>query len=76
MRRQLVASQVADRALAALHPRHAVVIEDGNAVGGQPHVALEPGCAETKCQLKGRDRVLAGVRAGTSMGERDGAIEE
>ena len=76
MRRQLVASQVADRALAALHPHHAVVIEDGNAIGGQPHVALEAVGAETKCQLKGIDRVLPGVCPGTPMGERDGVFEE
>jgi hypothetical protein len=52
------------------------VVEDGDAVGGQPHVALEPGGAETKCQLKGGDRVLPCVCARTPMGERDGAIEE
>ena len=71
-----LASQVANRALAPLHPCDAVVVEDGDAVGGQPDVALEPAGAETKCQLKGLDRVLPGVGAGTPMGERDGVIEE
>jgi len=41
VRRQLIALQFADRALAAPHPNHAVVIEHGNAIGGQPHIALE-----------------------------------
>ena len=76
VRRQLIASQVADRAFSPLHPHHAVVIEHGNAIGGQPHVALEAVRAETKCQLKGIDRVLAGVRSGAPMGERDRVFEE
>ena len=52
------------------------MIEDGDAVGGQPDVAFEAVGAETKCQRKGIDRVLPGVRLGAPMGERDGVFEE
>ena len=34
-------------------PDAAVVIENGNAVGGEPHVALQAGGAETEAQPEG-----------------------
>ena len=50
---------------------HAVVIEHGDPVTGEPHVALEPTGPHLERQLEGFDRVLGGVGSGASVGERD-----
>ena len=68
---------VGDPPPAPADPHHAVVVEHRDAVGGQPHVALEPGGAEREGQLRtprgcsrgrgpGRPggRTRSGVRAG------------
>ena len=52
-------------------PHHPVVVEHGLAVGGQPHVALEPGGAQPHGQREGLQRVLGGVGPGAPVGEAD-----
>jgi len=52
------------------------VIEDGDAVGGEPDVALEAGRSESQGEGKRVEGVLRGVRAGPPVGERDGRVEE
>ena len=76
MVRQIGSSNVADRATANAPLDHAVVIEHGHAVGGEPDVALQPGRTEFECQLEGLERVLRSMRAGASMSERDRRIEQ
>ena len=49
----------------------AVVVEHGHAVGGEPHVALEPGGAQPEAELEGLDGVLGGVGPCATVRERD-----
>lgn len=55
---------------------HTIVIEHGLAVGGDPDVALESGGAESEGEEERLDGVLGGVSARTTVGERDGRIEQ
>jgi hypothetical protein len=55
---------------AAAH--HAIVVEHGDAVAGEPDVALESRGAEPDGQTEGLDGVLAGVGACAPVGEGDG----
>ena len=65
-----------DRPPPPADPHHAVVVEHGDAVGGQPDVALETGRAETKAQREGIERVLGGMGASAPVGERDRVLEQ
>jgi hypothetical protein len=49
----------------------AIVIEDGNAVGGEPDVALEAGGPELQREPERLDGVLGGVGPGPAVGESD-----
>lgn len=53
----------------------AVVVEHGDTVAGQPHVALETGRAEAERKFERLDGVLLGVRTGPTVGEHDRRIE-
>ena len=55
---------------------HTIVVEHGNAVRGQPDVALEAGRAQRKGQREGVERVLAGVRTSAPMAERDRTFQQ
>ncbi len=73
--REFVPGEVGDAALA--HPSdHAIVLEHGDPVAGEPHVALETIGPHLERELEGGDRVLGGVGSGTSVGERDRVVEQ
>ena len=57
-------------------PDDPVVVEHGDAVGGDPDVALQPGGAQFQGQLEPGQRVLRGVRPCPAMAEGDGVVEE
>ena len=63
--------EVGDPALPEALAHHAVVVEHGLAVPGEPHVALEPRRAQPNGQDKGFQRVLGGVGPGSPVGEPD-----
>ena len=52
------------------------MIEHGDAVGGEPDVALLAGRAEPQCQLERFDGVLGGVGSGATMGKGDRRVEQ
>ena len=52
------------------------MVEHGDAVGGEPHVALQTGGAEPQGQLEGLERVLLGVGPCAAVGEGDRVVEE
>ena len=70
--RQRGPGDLGDLAPPAADPGHAVVVEDGHTVGGDPHVALEPGGAQPASQREGLEGVLGGVGPGAAVGETDG----
>lgn len=53
-----------------------VVVEDGNAIGREPDVALESAGAEPERELERFDRIVGGVGTRPPMAERDRRIEE
>ena len=55
-------------------PDHAVVVEHGLAVGGEPHVALQPGRPEAHGEAEGLEGVLGGVGPGAPVGEADRGV--
>ena len=70
------AAQRADRAAADRRRTHAVVVEHRHAVGGEPHVTLQPVGPEAQGQLERLQRVLRGVGARPAVAERDRVVEE
>ena len=68
---QLISAQLGDGSPTDPGAHQAVVIEDGDAVTGQPHVALEAGGTETQGQPEGVQGVLRGVRPGPTVSEAD-----
>ena len=61
-----------DRPTPQTGSHHTVVIEHGDAVGGDPGVALEPGGPEPDRQLERLEGVLRGMGPRPAMGEQDG----
>ena len=53
-----------------------VVVEHRHAVGSDPDVALQPGCAEFEGQLEAGQSVLRGMGPGPAVAEGDGVVEE
>ena len=53
-----------------------VVVENGDAVGGQPDIALQTGGAELQGRAEGLDRVLRSAVTGAPVGEADRRIEQ
>ncbi len=68
---QIGPGDLADRPAAEAAAAHdAVVVEHGSPVGGEPHVALDPGGPEPQGQLERLDRVLGCLGARSAVGER------
>lgn len=76
VRRQIATVHLADRTTAEATTDDAVVIEHDVAVGGEPHIALEPGCAESQTQGERLEGVLRRMCASPTMGERDRFVED
>ena len=55
---------------------HAVVVEDGDAIGRRPDIAFEAGRAESPRKLESLERVLARVGPGPAMRESDWRVEQ
>ena len=53
---------------------HAVVIEHGLPVVGEPHIALQTGPPQAQRELKSFKRVLGRVGFGTAMSEADRSL--
>ena len=66
---------LADRQPANTDSRHAIVIEDGYAVGGEPHVTLQACGPELERQPKCRHGVFRRMRSGAPVGEGDRSAE-
>ena len=54
----------------------AVVVEDGDAVSREPHVALQPGGAQPQPQAERLQRVGAGAGACPTVGEGDRGVQQ
>ena len=73
---QLVTPHVADQSFAPPDTNKAIVIEHHDTVGREPGVALQSRRTEPQRQRERVERVLAGVCAGTAMGEADRPLEQ
>ena len=72
---QVGAGDFLDGAAAQAAFDHPVVVEHGDAVGGEPDIALETGRTEAECERKRFERVFGGMGSGTPMAERDRGVE-
>ena len=71
MPRQIGAAKRRDRTRAHPFAHDAVMVENGDTIGGQPHIALESGRTETERQCECLDGVLAAVGPCTSVRKAD-----
>ena len=71
MRGQLVAGQVCDRLAPQTGADDAVVVEDGDAVGRQPDVALQSRSAVVEGHPERLEGVLRGKVPGAAMSKAD-----
>jgi hypothetical protein len=66
----------ADRSAAQPGLDPAVVVEDGHAVGGEPHVALQTGRAQAQAELEALDGVVERVGPAAPVGEGDRRVAQ
>lgn len=76
MWRQLVSFERADVSSTETRPYLTVVIENRNAVLGNPDVGFEPCCPQSNCQLKGGNGVLAFGRPSATMRKEQWWLQE
>ena len=62
---------ISDRAPPEQRSDPAIVVQDRDAVGGAPHVALKPGGTHGAGSCEGLERVLGGMRPSAPVGEQD-----
>jgi hypothetical protein len=60
----------------ARHLDDTIVVEDGDTICGDPHVALQACGTETECEFECLHRVFGGVGSGAAVGEHDRWIVE
>lgn len=74
--RQLRPAEVPNGAVAEPSPDHAVVVDDGNPVAGDPDVGLEAVGTQSEGKGERLEGVLGGVGPTTSVGKADRAVEQ
>ncbi len=65
-----------DRAASQPWAERTIVIEHGDTVGGDPHVALESRRPELDGEREALERVLGGVGTGSTVGKRNRDVEQ
>ena len=77
VRREIAPIHLTDRHPAGCAPsHHAVVVEHGHPVGGEPDIALEPRRPEPEGEGEGLEGVLRRMRTGSAVPEDHGLVEE
>lgn len=72
MGREVTGRGLGDRTSEGPSADDAIVIENGDTVGGQPDITLHAAGSEAKRQFERLDRVLRCIGSRTAMGEADG----